>query len=45
MDLLGRFGFGFDFRKWIGIFYLGVNMRIILNGWFLKFIMLMRGVR
>lgn len=45
MDLLGRFGFGPDFRKWIGTFYLGANMRIILNGWLSKPIMLMRGVR
>lgn len=45
MDLLGRFGFGPDFRKWISTFYLGANMRIILNGWLSKPIMLMRGVR
>ena len=45
MYLLGRFGFGSDFCRWISTFYFGANMRIILNGWLTKPIMLMRDVR
>lgn len=45
MELLDRFGFGSDFCRWISTFYLGANMRIILNGWLSRPIMLMRGVR
>ena len=45
MDLLGRFGFGSDFCRWISTFNFGANMRIILNGWLTKPIMLMPGVR
>lgn len=44
MELLNRFSFGPDFRRWISTFYSGANMRIILNGWLSKPVMLMRGV-
>ena len=45
MELLERFGFGPGFCRWISTFYFGANMRIILNGWLSKPIMLERGVR
>lgn len=45
MELLGRFGFGPEFCRWINTFYAGANMRIILNGWLSRPIRLMRGVR
>lgn len=45
MDLLKRFGFGPDFCRWIATFYHGAKMRIILNDWLSKPILLHRGVR
>ena len=45
MDLLKHFGFSPDFCHWIETFYSGANMRIILNGWLTKPIILHRGVR
>ncbi len=45
MALLGRFGFGPDFCRWIKTFYYNAHMQIILNGWLTNCIPLSRGVR
>ena len=44
-EALGHFGFGPNFRKWVGILYSGISSSVTVNGYFSKPIPLLRGVR
>ena len=45
IDLLRHLGFGPTFCKWIGVFYSGAHMQILLHGHLMDKIFLRRGVR
>ena len=45
LDLLEKYGFGLDFKKWITTLYKDANMRVIVNGFLTPRIDLRRGVR
>ena len=45
MDVLERYGFGNNFRRWVSTLYSGAYMRILINNHLSKEIPLRRGVR
>jgi len=43
--VLGRFGFGEDFRKWMNVLYVGATAKVICNGELTESIVLEKGIR
>jgi len=43
--VLGRFGFGEDFRKWMRVLYVGATAKVICNGELTESIVLGKGIR
>ena len=45
LDLLEKYGFGSDFKKWITTLYKDANVRVIVNGFLMDRVDLRRGVQ